>query len=213
MAVRTKTWLFRIVHIENLEYILKNGIHNRHHPDADPNYINIGDSNLIEKRNEYPVGVVPPGGALGEYVPFYLGPLSPMLLNIKTGYRGITQRSQADIIYICCKIEDVVSNCQDWCYTNGHAKIAFTKFYNNLEQLDDVDWNMVMARYWMPTEEDYDRMRRKQAEFLVKDYVPVHCINRLVVYNDAVKVTVARTVENLRLDIPVFTNPNNDFYY
>jgi hypothetical protein len=109
-------------------------MYHRGHANADPNYINIGDSDLIAQRHDYPVGINPPGGALGEYVPFYFGPLSPMLLNIKTGYRGITQRPQRDIIYIACKVSDVVRHCPNWCFTDGHAKNKITTFYNTLEK-------------------------------------------------------------------------------
>ncbi len=126
--------IYRIVHIDNIEHLLKNGMYHRGHANADPNYINIGDSDLIAQRHDYPVGINPPGGALGEYVPFYFGPLSPMLLNIKTGYRGITQRPQRDIIYIACKVSDVVRHCPNWCFTDGHAKNKITTFYNTLEK-------------------------------------------------------------------------------
>lgn len=92
-----KIWLFRIVHIDNVEYLLKNGMFTRHHALADPDYINIGDRVLINQRDDYPVNLEGFGN-LGDYVPFYFGPLSPMLLNIKTGYRGITMRPQEDIV-------------------------------------------------------------------------------------------------------------------
>ena len=90
--------IYRIVHIDNVEHLLKNGMYHRGHANADPNYINIGDSDLIAQRHDYPVGINPPGGALGEYVPFYFGPLSPMLLNIKTGYRAL-YRDLSEILF------------------------------------------------------------------------------------------------------------------
>ena len=80
--------IYRIVHISNVNYILENGMFSRSHKDMDPNYANIGDSNLIAQRTVHLVGINPPGGNVGDYIPFYFGPLSPMLLNIKTGYRG-----------------------------------------------------------------------------------------------------------------------------
>src|SRR5258708_24880319 len=96
--------VFRIVHIDNVEYLLTHGMFTKTHKKADPAYINIGDTGLIAQRNTYQVAIDPPNGVLGDYVPFYFGPLSPMLLNIKTGYRGITMRPQAEIVYVCCKI-------------------------------------------------------------------------------------------------------------
>jgi hypothetical protein len=205
--------VFRIVHIDNVDYLLTNGMFTRTHVNADPKYINIGDSGLIAQRNTYPVSITPPNGVLGDYVPFYFGPLSPMLLNIKTGYRGITCRPQNDIVYIICRVDALVANCADWCYTDGHAKTAITEFYNNLVNLCEVDWNMVAERHWRNTEEDFDRMRRKQAEFLVKNQVPVNCIESIVVYNDACKIFVENIINRLGLNIIVRVNPNNNFYY
>lgn len=63
------------------------------------------------------------------------------------------------------------------------------------------------------TEEDFDRMRRKQAEFLVRHHVPVNCISSVVVLNETRKTFVEEIVTQLGLEIPVRVNPNNQFYY
>jgi|WetSurMetagenome_2_1015567.scaffolds.fasta_scaffold239955_1 hypothetical protein len=206
-------YLFRIVHIKNIEYLLTHGMFTREHAKADPRYINIGDSNLIEQRKDYPVGINPPNGTLGEYVPFYFGPLSPMLLNIKTGYRGIKQRPQDKIVYVCCKLDDLITQCTEWCFTDGHAKNRITSFYNTIHDLNKVDWNIVAEQYWSNTEDDYDRMRRKQAEFLVKVHVPVQCIHTIVVFNQETSTLVKDILVKLSLNINVSVNPKNRFYY
>jgi hypothetical protein len=205
--------IYRIVHLSNVEYILKHGMFTKNHSKADLQYINIGDSNLIAQRNVYPVGIIPPGGNLGDYVPFYFGPLSPMLLNIKTGYRGITKRPQSDIVYIICQLNTVVKHNQDWCFTNGHAKDSFTDFFNDLADIDMVHWDVVRLRYWQPTATFLDRQAKKQAEFLVKSTVPVFCISKIVVYNLQTCSLVQVLLEKLKLNIPVLINPNNEFYY
>ena len=152
--------LFRIVHIDNVEYILRNGMFIKDSPNADPDYINIGDTILIEQRNDYPVKLEG-YGTLGEYIPFYFGALSPMLLNIKTGYRGITKRPQSEIVYICCSLRQILDNCAEWCFTDGHAKNMLSGFYNHTDDLEKIDWDIVNERYWHDTENDNDRMRRK----------------------------------------------------
>jgi hypothetical protein len=205
--------IYRIVHIDNIEYLLSNGIFTRNYHQTDSNYVNIGDSGLIIQRNDYPVGINPPNGILGDYVPFYFGPLSPMLLNIKTGYRGITKREQSEIIYICCTFNDIEKHCNEWCFTDGHAKTRITEFYNDAIHFDKVDWNMVSEKYWTPNDEDNDRMRRKQAEFLVKFHVPVKCINSIIVLNEDVKTNIIEIIERLSLKIPVLINPKSHFYY
>lgn len=205
--------LYRIIHKDNLGFLLSSGgMYIQSHPNADPNYINIGNSTLISQRNNYSVGVNPPGGNLGDYVPFYFGPLSPMLYNIVTGY-GVSQIPQADIIYICCDLNLITSNCIDWCFTDGHAKNMITNFYNNLNSLPQVDWNVVFLRFWHNIASDFDRMRRKQAEFLVKNHVPVICISRIIVFDAATYTHVIKILTNLGLQIPVDINPNNQYYY
>jgi len=212
-VVPIKKWVFRIVHINNLEYILTNGILNRHHLKSDPNYINIGDNNLIEKREDYLVGINPPGGSLGEFVPFYFGSLSPMLYKIKTGHNGINKIAQENIIYLCCEIKNIVTHCSNWCFTNGHAKKAITEFYNDLSGLDELDWQTIMAKFWNNTEDDFDRMRRKQAEFLVKGFVPIQCVSKIVVLNEEKSELVQELINRFGLNINVQVNPNKEFYY
>ena len=102
--------LYRIVHLQNVEYILRNGMYTRQSPHFDTNYIDIGDSQLITQRHDYPVKLQGFGN-LGEYVPFYFAGHSPMLLNIKTGFRGITKRPQYEIVYIVCKLDDILAHC------------------------------------------------------------------------------------------------------
>lgn len=205
--------IFRMVHYNNIEYILRNGICCKNHLSADPNYINIGDTILIEQRNDYPVGINPPGGNLGEYVPFYFWGHSPMLLNIKTGYRGVKQRAQQDIVFICCKIGTIIQQCNEWCFTEGHAKNRITEFYRDIQDLDRIDWDIVYAQMWYPTEDDKDRFRRKQAEFLVKNFVPVDCIYCLIVKNQKKKDEIDVIVSDLDLSIPVKIDVNNKLYY
>lgn len=201
-----------MVHFDNLEYILQNGMCNRSHLLADPNYINIGDGELIKQREDYPVQIAP-GGSLGDYVPFYFGGHSIMLLNIKTGYRGITQRKQADIAFIVCSIGRIVKYCPDWCFTNGHAKNSITKFYNKLTDLNNVDWDVVYRQYWHNTDDDWDITRRKQAEFLVKDHVPIECITTIAVYNEQRKEQLEAIIARLGLQIPVRVDTKRSLYY
>lgn len=66
---------------------------------------------------------------------------------------------------------------------------------------------------WNNNEEDYDRMRRKQAEFLVKEHVPVKCIGCIIVLNEEKRIFVQNLVDTLLPKIPVRVNPDNKYYY
>ncbi|TWV06036.1 DUF4433 domain-containing protein [Bacteroidaceae bacterium HV4-6-C5C] len=205
--------IYRMVHINNVEYVLRNGICIRGHHLADPDYINIGDTELIAQRVDSPVRIVPPGGNLGDYVPFYFAGHTPMLYNIKTGWRGITQRPQSDIVFLVSSVGEIVQNCPYWCFTDGHAKHNISRFYNNIAYMINLDWVTIHQQYWNNTLEDMDRQRRKAAEFLVKDYVPNTCIRIIYVFNEACKQRIEALVNQLALNISVNIDINKNLYF
>ncbi|MGK2958297.1 MAG: DarT ssDNA thymidine ADP-ribosyltransferase family protein [Acidimicrobiales bacterium] len=59
----------------------------------------IGHLHMKAKRRRIPVPV-PPGGVVGDYVPFYLAPRSPMLYANDMGAVGDQARGQAGIVYL-----------------------------------------------------------------------------------------------------------------
>jgi hypothetical protein len=77
--------IFRIVHRDNLPWILDHGLHASNGQKFDENHRNIGNAELISKRTRRVVEVGP-GGTLSDYVPFYFTPFSIMMFNIHTGY-------------------------------------------------------------------------------------------------------------------------------
>lgn len=94
-----KAFIFRIIHRDNLAWILERGVHCRSAPRVNPAYVDIGNPELINKRNSRQLPMAP-GGTLSDYVPFYFTPRSPMLLNIKTGHNGIRQRGNDEILIL-----------------------------------------------------------------------------------------------------------------
>ena len=102
----TSKFIFRMIHYSNLEFILKHGLYTKNSRMKDPEYVNIGDIQLIEQRQNFHVRINPPGGDLGDYIPFYFGGHSPMLLNIKTGYRGIKKyhKTNRSISFVVLRI-------------------------------------------------------------------------------------------------------------
>ncbi len=200
-----------MVHIDNLRIILRDGMYA---PNVRkyPEYVNIRDESLIEQRNVFTIPIAP-GGVLADYVPFYFGGRSPMLLNIKTGYRGIKQRDQREIVYVCTHIETVAQSCPEYCFTDGHAKDRLTAYFNNLADLDKVDWRAVDLTYWSSTEDEPDNMRRKQAEFLVKTHVPLSCFSGIIVLDDSAAEIVNTIMKETGTSLPVYVDNKRKYYY
>lgn len=205
--------LLRLIHSDMLEEVLTNGMYSKNSGHVISGYINIGDTELIKQRDEYVVKIDPPNGHLGDYIPFYFAGHSPMLLNIKTGYRGIKKYPQSDLVFLVCKISDVIEQCPHWCFTDGHAKSSITKFYNDIEDLSLLDWDTINLQFWNSTEDDYDRMRRKQAEFLVKKHVPLTCISQIIVINAEQSAKIKEIESRIGIDIPVVIDKQRKYFY
>ena len=206
-------YIFRLIHFDNLEETLRNGMYSKNSGHIVPNFVNIGDTTLIKQRETYTVRVNPPNGSLGDYIPFYFAGHSPMLLNIKTGARGIQQQDQNNLIYIVCRISSITEHCLEWCFTDGHAKNNLTKFYNNLRDLELLDWDIISQQYWYDTADDYDRMRRKQAEFLVKNHVPATCICGLIVTTSEQEQKAKDILTKVNSEIKIFVDTKHKYFY
>lgn len=66
-----------------------------------------------------------------------------------------------------------------------------------------MDWNTVYANYWADTNEDMDRQRRKQAEFLVYQSCPWDIVSSIGVLSDSVKIKVEKILNQYAMITPV----------
>ncbi len=57
MDTSDPVYLFRMVHWQNIQYILTYILFSKNHRLADPNYVNIGDCSLIADRDDYIVPI------------------------------------------------------------------------------------------------------------------------------------------------------------
>jgi hypothetical protein len=205
-------YLYRITHFRNLEHILRYGLLCPNHPQADPNYVGIGDKSLIQVRNALAIPI-PPGGTMRDYVAFYFGAHSPMLLQIITGYEGVKRLPQREIIYVVCQMSKIIESNLPFVFTDGHARNLISAYYNDVNDLVNVDWNVVKEKQWNNTEEDPDRKRRKQAEFLVSQEIPSSCIHAILVYDAERHRFAEEAVKAAGLAIQVHLNTNARWYY
>lgn len=162
------TWLYRLIHLDNLPTLLQRGaLHAPHATPADGiGYHTIHDVAVQAGRDAkaVPCG---PAGTIHDYVPFYFGPLSVMLLKLKSGQVAGYNEGQEPLIYLVTTTQIVQESGHRYVFTDGHGLANFTRWFDDLAQLPEVDWNLVGNRYWADKPEDNDRKRRKQAEFLV----------------------------------------------
>ena len=205
-------FIYRMTHIDNVPFIVQNGLWSKLSPVQDPNFIPIGNPDIIDKRTNKTVVVIPPGGVLGEYVPFYFSGHSPMLLNITTGY-GVKRFLQKDIVFLVCDVYEIVNAGIPYCFTDGNATKAISKFYNNLSGLQELDWKCISTTLWKNTEDDYDRVRKKMSEFLVKEHIPSNLIRQIIVKNTEAEQKVAAMLGDSLPNCSIKVDTRFEYYY
>lgn len=204
MKVPDPTYVLHLTHIENLRSVLKSkallSYNAMHHQGVA--YRNIAHNTIQDQRsNTFVEGCK--GGCLHDYVPFHFAPRPPMLYAIKGGkVEGYTE-GQSPLIYLVTTAQDIAEAGLPFTFTDGHAIMAFTEFYDSLDDLDKVDWAVMKSKYWHDTTEHPDRRRRRQAEFLVHDRFPVELLRGIVVKNAGRKQEVLEIVRNSSTEVAV----------
>lgn len=197
MEMPEPTPIYRIVHLENLPSLIeRQGLYA---PNNQPNdgraYRVIHNEEIQEKRRQrqIPCG---PRGVIHDYVSFYLGPRSPMLYQLHTGWVKGHKDGQESIIYLESSVQRVSQAGLGFVFSDGHGIAAYTKWFDDPGRLSEVDWDTVYATTWNDTIEHMDRQRRKQAEFLVHRFCPWQIIERIAVRTQGVKVQVESILAN-----------------
>jgi hypothetical protein len=80
-------------------------------------------------------------------------------------------------VHLVTSVDRVVAVGSTWFASDGNAAAAITQFTDEAADLDGlVDWPLMGEELWADTHDDRDRQRRRMAEFLVLDHVPLALI-------------------------------------
>lgn len=204
--------IYHITHIDNLESILSECglLAYNVMVETQTNYTNIAYGNIQYRRatTYVPCGE---GGVLHDYVPFYFAPRSPMLYTISRGNVENYTQGQAAVIHLVSSIENIEAENLSFVFTDGHAVMTFTEFFDDLNYLGAIDWDVMGSRYWFDTNEDNDRKRRRQAEFLVRNFLPWELITEIGVIDYTIQSQVENILQNFTDQTPV--RVHKDWYY
>jgi hypothetical protein len=179
-----KALIFRIMHRDNITWTLDHGLHASSSGVKDPNFRNIGNVDLIDKRSRR---VVPagPGGVLSDYVPFYFTPFSIMMFNIHTG-RNVRQVPNEEIVILVSSLRKVAEMGIPFVFTDQHAYPLMANYFTAQNDLDKVDWSLLNRRDFKHDPDDPGKKERYQAEALVWRHLPLEALLGICSYSSAV---------------------------
>lgn len=147
-------YIYHMTHLKNIKSILKNGLLSHNNKFAQ---VNIDNPDVNSLRN-YLEPIY--NKNVQEYVPFYFNPKNAMLY--------VNRHIQRDIIILA--FDRKLIHQEGSIYTDGNASIGNTKFYNKLEDLKNLNWECINAKYWNDIK---DGKRTRMSEVLVFNHVPI----------------------------------------
>lgn len=149
-------YLYHMTHINNLESILKNGLQSNNTVKKESILFNdISDHQVNDRRNKIePIH----NRSVHDYVPLYFNPKNPMLY--------VRKHIQSDIIIL--GIDRRLLLNKNNIFTDGNASSSRTKFYNNIKDINNLNWKCIKDVYWTDYE---DGKRQKCAELLVYPHI------------------------------------------
>jgi ssDNA thymidine ADP-ribosyltransferase, DarT len=201
-----KALVFRITHRDNVAWILDNGMHARNGDTLCPNYRNIGNVELIDKRAGRVVELQP-GGTLSDYVPFYFTPYSIMMLNIVTG-RNVKKVPKEDIVIFVSSLPRIEASGVRFVFTNQHALALNAEYFTDLAYLDRIDWPLLQSRDFKHDPDDPEKKERYQAEALIWKHVPLAALRGVCCYTAVVEQDLRSEVERRDLSFTVAAQPS-----
>lgn len=199
--------IYHITHINNLETILKKGLKCNN---LIENYENIGDRTLKVSRGLKEVGIKP-FGTLNDYVPFYLGRRSVMLYKIFKNNVDSVNCNQDEIVYIVVRVKDIIDSGIEFVFTDGQGYHHLSKYYNDINDLNKLEWDVINTDSWGDTYEDNDRKRKKQAEFLVFKKLSASYIFGIGVMNEKAQEKVKQILDKMSVGISCIIK--REWYY
>ncbi|MGW1145160.1 type II toxin-antitoxin system toxin DNA ADP-ribosyl transferase DarT [Streptomyces sp. NPDC002454] len=213
MLAPEDSFVYHFTHVRNVPSILEQGFLkcDRIVREEDSLQVECGDVQIKERRRSRKVESGP-GGVVSDYVPFYFAPRSPMLYKINKGGVPSYASGQDPLVYLVTTPRRLLSVGCACVFSDGNCAADITVIREDMSQLAScVDWAVMQAERWNNTAEDPDRMRRRMAEYLAHQRVPVDAFERLAVRTDLRAAEVSRILETHGCPLDVLVRPS--WYY
>lgn len=198
-----KTYLYHITDVTNLSNIIAKGglLSDTAISSAGGPNLMIGHDHIKTRRmTQYRVPCA--GNRLvGEFVPFYYCPRSPMLYVMNRGGTGLPPGGQVNVVHLVTTVQSALNVGSPWAISDSNAGSNYAQFFSDTAKLDTLNWDAINALSWNTV------TSAKQAEFLVADYFPWTAILGIGCHNAGTHATVEEILATTAHKPKVLTKP------
>lgn len=205
----TSTYLYHITDVENLAAIAAHGgllsdclLAAKGGPKVGIGYDHIKTRRMTQTR------VACAGGRfVGEFVPFYFCPRSPMLFVVNKGRTNRPPGCQRTIVHLVTTVANAIATGDEWAYSDVNAGSTYPNFFDDIENLDSrVNWKAIEERAnWSPVSSE------KAAEFLVANTYPWTAIRAIGCIGNSTAAQVSHLLQDGGHNPTVLVRPG--WYY
>lgn len=199
-------FIYHFTHIDNLPGLLETGLVANGHPAFPKGVQSIAEAGIQARRAQMAVPCGPKG-VVHDYVPFYFGAKSLMLLGV------IHKKNvdQCDILYFEFPIS--LLDLDESVFTDASANtVVAPNFYSNPKDLGKLNWEEIDSQKWSCASDV--RRHQRMAEALIHGTVPISSASSCVVWNSSTKERVDKLTDGVD-DFPKinFENPSRRHYF
>lgn len=173
-------YVYHMTHYSNVRNVIEHDLRAHENKYVNKNIDNDDVNNIRNKRE--PIN----NRKINKYVPFYFNPRNPMLY--------VNKEIQEDIVILAFDRRIILK--EGTLFTDGNAASSITNFYDDIEDLGQLDWDIIKSSSW--TEYD-DGKRKRMAEVLVRKKVSSGLIKKIYCYDRA----TADIIEDLKPECEV----------
>lgn len=135
----------------------------------------------------------------------------PVYLKTKTPTFYSPSIKQEDMVFMVIDAQKLLIDTQiAYAFCDGNAASGDTIFYNDLDSLNKLPWDVLnnINRYW-----DYpDGMRKGNAEFLIYPSILLSKIKNFVVFDENAEKKLTESLGNLSDNISITTDKDFSFF-
>ena len=148
---------------------------------------------------------------VGDCVPFYFCPRSVMLFIIhKSNLQELTYSGgEKNIVHLEFDLHSVIEWAEaaekHWEFTNFNAGSSYYEGYNNIDDLNKLNWRVILSNNWQGEKE------AKQSEFLIESKCPFSLVERIGVIDSNIKTKVEEILGDTHNNPNVIIEPQ--WYY
>ena len=173
-------YIYHMTHVNNLQNILQYGLQS-HNNNLVKNKI---DNKEVQKLRNFNDPIY--NKNVHSYVPFYFNPKNAMLY--------VNKENQGNLIILVFDAKLIYDKGS--LFTDGNSSVEnITKFYNNLNDLNKLDWNCINTKYWNDIE---DGRRKRMSEVLVPNKVDINKLKKIYCINNHIK----SYIDNIMINYP-----------